>query len=42
MLPVEALRDCRRKQADTDDELFEHAAVCRMTNVMRPYLEAVA
>jgi hypothetical protein len=24
------------------DELWKYAAVCRMTNVMRPYLEAVA
>jgi len=39
---IEALRDCRRKRACTNDELTEYAAVCRMTNVMRPYLEAVA
>ena len=39
---IEALRDCRRKQACSNDELAEYAAVCRMTNVMRPYLEAVA
>ena len=41
-IAIEALRDCRRKRACTNDELMEHAAVCRMTNVMRPYLEAVA
>jgi predicted transcriptional regulator of viral defense system len=39
---VEALRDCRRKRACAGDELRRYAAICRMTNVMRPYLEAVA
>jgi len=39
---IEALRDCRRKRACSNDELMEYATVCRMTNVMRPYLEAVA
>lgn len=37
-----ALRDCRRRRAATNDELWEAAKVCRMTNVMRPYLEAVS
>lgn len=41
-IAIEALRDCRRKQACTSEELARHAPVCRMTNVMRPYLEAVA
>jgi len=41
-IAIEALRDCRRKRACNNDELMEYAAVCRMTNVMRPYLEAVA
>ena len=39
---IEALRDCRRTRACTDDELWEYGKICRMTNVMRPYLEAVA
>jgi len=39
---IEALRDCRRKRACSNDELMEYATVCRMTNVLRPYLEAVA
>jgi len=39
---IEALRDCRRKSACSNDDIAEYAAVCRMTNVMRPYLEAVA
>jgi hypothetical protein len=39
---LEALRDCRRKRKATVDELWRCAKVCRVTNVMRPYLEAVA
>ena len=38
---IEALRDCRKKKAATIDELWEAAKVCRMTKVMKPYLEAV-
>lgn len=39
---LEALRDCRQKRKATMDELWEAAKVCRMTNVMRPYMEALA
>jgi predicted transcriptional regulator of viral defense system len=39
---IEALRDCRGKRAATNDQIWEAAKVCRMTNVMRPYLEAVS
>jgi predicted transcriptional regulator of viral defense system len=39
---LEALRDCWRSKRCTMDELWRYAAVCRVTNVMRPYLEAVA
>jgi predicted transcriptional regulator of viral defense system len=38
---IEALKDCRRKKAATIDELWEAAKVCRMSKVMKPYLEAV-
>ena len=38
---IEALKDCRRKNAATIDELWEAAKVCRMSKVMKPYLEAV-
>jgi predicted transcriptional regulator of viral defense system len=37
---IEALRDCLRQRKATTDELWKAAKVCRMTNVMRPYLEA--
>lgn len=39
---LEALRDYWRSRRGTMDELWRYAAVCRVTNVMRPYLEAVA
>jgi predicted transcriptional regulator of viral defense system len=37
---IEALRDCLRQRKATTDELWQAAKICRMTNVMRPYLEA--
>ena len=39
---IEALRDCRRKKAATMDELWDAAKICRMTKVMKPYMEAVS
>ena len=38
---LEALRDCRQQKKATNDEIWEAAKVCRMSNVMRPYLESV-
>jgi len=38
---VEALRDCWRKKSATADQLWHFAKVCRVANVMRPYLESV-
>ncbi len=37
---VEALRDCRRQRKCTNDDLWRYAKICRVANVMRPYLEA--
>src|SRR4051794_23312796 len=39
---LEALRDCWRRRRATMDELHRAARARRMTNVMRPYLEALA
>ena len=39
---LEALRDYRRKHRSGMDELWRFAKVCRVTVVMRPYLEALA
>lgn len=38
---LEALKDAWRQKKVTMDELWEAAKVCRMTNVMRPYLESL-
>ncbi len=37
---LEALRDCRRQRRCTNDELWHYAKICRVANVMRPYMEA--
>jgi predicted transcriptional regulator of viral defense system len=39
---LEALRDVWRRRLVTMDELWRYAAVCRVANVMRPYLEFLA
>lgn len=38
---VEALRDAWRTRKVTADDLWQSAKVCRVTNVIRPYLEAL-
>ena len=38
---VEALRDYLRERKATMDDLWRYAEVCRMSRVMRPYLEAM-
>ncbi len=39
---VEALREALRARAVSVDELWRYAKLCRVTRVMRPYLEALA
>ena len=41
-IAVEALRDCLEQRRCTPDELFEYARACRVSRVMRPYVEALA
>lgn len=38
---IEALRECRMKNLATVDELWRYASICRVANVMQPYLQAV-
>jgi predicted transcriptional regulator of viral defense system len=38
---LEALRDSLRSKKCTVDELWKYAGFCRMTNVMRPYMETL-
>ena len=39
---IEALRDCRKLRKCSHDDLYRFAKVCRVWNVMRPYLEAMS
>ena len=39
---IEALRECRRARRCTMDDLWHYAGICRVRNVMRPYLESLA
>jgi predicted transcriptional regulator of viral defense system len=38
---LEALRECRRLKRASMDELWAAAKICRVANVMRPYLESL-
>jgi len=38
---LEALKEARRKKLFTMDELWHYAKICRVKNVIRPYLEAL-
>jgi len=39
---IEALRECRRANKCTNDDLWHYAKICRVSNVMRPYMEAMS
>jgi predicted transcriptional regulator of viral defense system len=39
---IEALREALRTRRARPDELWRYAKICRVTRVMRPYLEALA
>ena len=41
-IAVEALRDAWRSKKVTADELWKHAKICRVLNVMRPYFDSLA
>jgi predicted transcriptional regulator of viral defense system len=38
---LEALRECWRKKLVTMDGLWKYGRICRVSNVMRPYLESL-
>lgn len=38
---LEALKDARARKKASADDLWHYAKVCRVANVMRPYLEAI-
>lgn len=37
---LEALRECRRLRKCTNDQIWHYAQICRVANVIKPYLEA--
>ena len=39
---LEALKDARARNKASMDEIWRYAKVCRVANVMRPYLESIA
>ena len=38
---IEALKDAKEKQKVSTEKLWKFAKICRVTNVMRPYLESL-
>ena len=38
---IEALRECSRQRRCSADQLWHYAKICRVANIMRPYLEVV-
>ncbi len=38
---LEALRDARKQKKVSADDLWRYAKICRVSNVMRPYLETI-
>ena len=38
---LEALKEVRAKRSASADDLWRYAKICRVTNVMRPYLEVI-
>lgn len=40
-IALEALKDCRRNKLCSNDEIWHYAKICRVTNIIKPYLEAM-
>jgi predicted transcriptional regulator of viral defense system len=38
---LEALRDCKRQKKCSNDKIWHYAEIDRVSNIMRPYLEAI-
>jgi predicted transcriptional regulator of viral defense system len=39
---IEALKDCLQQRCCSYNDLWQYAQVCRVTQVMKPYLEALS
>ena len=40
-IALEALKDSRQIKLCTNDEIWKYAKLCRVSNIMKPYMEAV-
>ena len=40
-IAIEALKDCLRQKKATVNEIYRYAKICRVSNVIRPYMEAL-
>jgi len=40
-IAIEALKDCLRQRKSTVNEIHRYAKICRVSNVIRPYMEAL-
>jgi len=40
-IALEALRECRLQRKCSNDNLWYYAKICRVTNIMRPYMESM-
>ncbi|MBZ5687064.1 MAG: type IV toxin-antitoxin system AbiEi family antitoxin domain-containing protein [Acidobacteriia bacterium] len=38
---IEALKDCLRQKKASINEIYRYAKICRVSNVLRPYMEAL-
>jgi predicted transcriptional regulator of viral defense system len=40
-IAIEALKDCLRQKKASINEIYRYAKICRVSNVIRPYMEAL-
>ena len=40
-IAIESLKDCLRQKKASINEIYRYAKVCRVSNVIRPYMEAL-
>ena len=40
-IAIDALKDCLRQKKATINEIYRYAKICRVSNVIRPYMEAL-
>lgn len=40
-IAIEALKDCLRQKKATVNDIYRYAKICRVSNIIRPYMEAL-